>query len=95
MPRSVTAKAGKKSLTARWKPPSSTGGAPITGYTVEYATCKVDSAACQAKSVSAGTSRSVTIKKLSASHKYYVEVIARNPAGSSRPSARVSARPKA
>lgn len=33
-PRSVTAEAGRRSATVSWKAPTSTGGAPITGYRI-------------------------------------------------------------
>jgi hypothetical protein len=95
-PRGVKVRPGIHSVVMRWVRPPTGLGARVTGYVVQYATCKVGAAGCKARSASAGASAtSLTIKKLSAAHKYFLDVIAESAAGSSSPSARVSAKPKA
>jgi hypothetical protein len=95
-PRSVKAKPAARSINVTWTRPASSGGSTITGYVVEYATCKVGAAGCKAhKALAAASAKKLVVKRLSPAHRYYLDVLAKNAVGSGRLSARVSAKPKA
>ena len=72
-PKSVTAKAGKKSATVSWKPAPS-NGSKVNSYTV---TASPGGKTCTAK----GTDKSCVVKKLSTGKKFSFTVKAKNKAG--------------
>jgi subtilisin family serine protease len=83
-PRTVTAVAGTRSATVSWKAPSSTGGAPITGYRIlvsrnggKYTT--------EVKNTTS-VKRVHTVTALTTGAKYQFKVAAINVAGVSKPS---------
>lgn len=59
-PTSVTAMAGKNRVSVSWRAPSSSGGSPVTGYTVTAhpggATCHATTTSCVFTSLSGGVS---------------------------------------
>jgi hypothetical protein len=83
-PQSVKAVPGDRSATVSWKAPATTGGAPITGYTV---TASPGTAKCS----TGGPGRSCTISGLANGTGYKFRVTARNAAGPGAPSAWTSA----
>jgi Fibronectin type III domain len=90
VPRSLTATPGYHQMTLRWAAPASTGGSPITGYTISYAT---GGGTWTRINVSAST-RARTITGLRGGATYYFYVTAYNVAGRSV-AASVKAVPKA
>ena len=79
VPRSFTATAGYAQATLRWAAPASTGGSPITGYTISYAP---SGGTWTSVNVSAST-RSRTITSLRGGATYYFRISAYNVAGRS------------
>lgn len=79
-----------KSLVLTWAAPTNTGGSPITGYEITYA-----SGGAPVQINVAGTETSATISGLANGFGYTVSVKAVTAAGSSGPSAEVTAVPKA
>ncbi|MCI4345632.1 MAG: fibronectin type III domain-containing protein [Thermoplasmata archaeon] len=87
-PTSVAATStGSSSLRVSWNVPSSTDGAPVRNYTVEFAT----SAAGPWTALSAGTALNASLPGLKGSTSYTVFVTASNSAGTSNASARATA----
>lgn len=79
-----------RALHVAWTPPASTGGSTITGYEITYA-----SGGAPERVTVAGTVTSTTIGGLTNGFGYTVSVRAVSAAGKSRPSAEVTAIPKA
>ena len=89
VPRSLTATPGYNQMTLRWAAPASTGGAPITGYTISYAP---SGGTWTSVNVSAST-RSRTITGLRGGTTYYFRISAYNAAGRSPSTTSVKAVP--
>lgn len=94
VPRSIKATAGKKSITVMWKAPASTGGAPITNYVVEYATCKIGTHGCTAHTKSVKATH-LTLSRLKARSTYHLAVRAVNKGGAGTYSMPVSKKSRA
>ena len=77
-PTGVTATAGDGQATVTWTAPSSTGGASITGYTVQYSS---DGGSTWTTASCSGTSTSCTITGLTNGTNYVFKVAATNSAG--------------
>ncbi|MCI4362905.1 MAG: fibronectin type III domain-containing protein [Thermoplasmata archaeon] len=78
---------GSSSLRVSWNAPSSTDGAPVRNYTVDFAT----SSAGPWTALSAGTALNVSLTGLKASTNYTVFVTAWNSVGAGNASARATA----
>jgi hypothetical protein len=83
-PRSVAATAATRSLRVSWAAPSSNGGRPITGYTAR-AWSKRTGGVKVGQCTTTGTRR-CTIKGLRRGNRVFVDIVARNSIGTSRPS---------
>jgi hypothetical protein len=81
-PRAVTAKSARRAVTTRWKPPTSVGSAPITGYRVQALTSKKKGAAVAGTCTAGPSTRSCTIKGLKKGKKYWMSVSVSNAGGS-------------
>jgi Fibronectin type III domain len=93
-PRHVKLTASKHAIKVSWKSPSHHGGAPITGYVVKYASCRIGSHGCHVHKRSVGVTKHHKLSGLHPHHKYDVEVLARNLAGTGAASAPVHAKTK-
>lgn len=64
-PRNVTATPGNGQATIAWQPPSSTGGSPITGYSVSVSpggsACSTDTTSCVVTGLTNGTAYTATV----------------------------------
>lgn len=79
-PRSLTAKGGKKTISSSWTTPSSNGGSPITGYTVELLLKGDFKKPVQKVTVSAST-HSYSFTRVAPGVKYTVAVAAKSSLG--------------
>ena len=77
-PTGVSATAGDGQATVSWTAPSSTGGASITGYTVQYSS---DGGSTWNTASCSGTSTSCTVTGLTNGSNYVFKVAATNSAG--------------
>lgn len=70
-------------MTLRWTPPTTDGGASITGYAVE----KKDTASKSSTWTSAGSTAdtSLTVSRLTEGHSYMFRVFAENECGAGEP----------
>jgi fibronectin type 3 domain-containing protein len=92
-PRTVTAVPGSRRVVLKWTPPASTGGTPITRYTVQRSTSPTTGWRSLSTSTPA-TARSFTATNLRNGTRYYFRIAAVNAAGMGTWSARVSATPR-
>ncbi len=90
-PRDVSAKAGVRDATVRWKAPSNNGGYPVTGYVIT-ATAKDHKAVTV--TVSARTTK-VTVRNLAAGVSWTLTVRAKNKLGSGLSAPSNQVRPRA
>lgn len=86
-PGKPTVTTGFKKATVSWTPPSTTGGSPVTSYTV---TSTPGAVTCTWTARTGGP-LACTVTGLSSTTKYTFSVVARNVAGTSAPSAASSA----
>jgi titin len=91
VPRSLTATPGDHHVTLRWAAPASTGGSPISGYTISYAP---SGGSWTSIKVSSST-RSLVFTSLRNGTTYYFRVAAYNAVGSSPSTTSVKATPRA
>lgn len=91
-PTNVAATAGNATATVTWSAPTSTGGSPVTGYTVRF---KAAGAAAYGTAVNVGTANAFTVNGLTNGTSYSFVVNAVNAVGTSADSAVVSATPTA
>jgi hypothetical protein len=91
VPRSPTATPWYNEVVVRWVAPASTGGAPITGYTISYA----PAGGTWSRVNVAASSRARTVTGLRGGTTYYVNVAAYNAAGRSAATASVRVTPRA
>lgn len=87
-PTKVTAKAGDRRITVRWKKPASNGGKPVTGYTVQLRAPGGDWTTVKTTGPAA---RSRVLRGLTNGTVYKVRVGARNADGNGKFSAAVAA----
>ena len=80
-PRSVRVKTARRAVTTRWKAPSRSGGAALTGYRVEALMSSKRGAAVAGACSAAPTARSCTITGLKKGRKYWMSVSVANPGG--------------
>jgi titin len=73
---------GKGAMTITWKAPGSTGGTPITGYTVQYSTSSTFASGVTTTTLAANVT-SLAVTGLPDGTPCYVKVIASNMAGNS------------
>jgi hypothetical protein len=81
-PRAVKAKSARRAVTTRWKPPTSAGSTPITGYRVQALTSKKKGAGVAGTCTAGPAARSCTIKGLKKGRKYWMSVSVTNAVGS-------------
>jgi titin len=86
-PRNLTASASGKGITLKWSVPTTTGGAPITGYRVYRATTSGNATFLAAVG---GTARTYLDASVSRKTRYYYTVTATNALGESVASAEVT-----
>ena len=79
-PTLVSATGGDGTVTLTWAPPQATGGLPVTGYKVEYATNSAMTSGLVVDNANTATSP-YTITGLTNSTQYYVRVTAISAAG--------------
>ena len=91
-PTALSGTSGNTSVSLKWTAPASTGGSPITGYTVYYAT--TSGGELQGSSLASATT-STTVSGLTNGTPYYFEVVATNTIGSSAVSNEVAVTPAA
>jgi hypothetical protein len=80
-PRSVSVKSARRSVTTRWKAPSRTGGAALTGYRVEALVSKKKGAKVAGICSAAPTARSCRIPGLKKGRTYWMSVSVANSGG--------------
>ena len=80
-PRSVSARSARRTVTTKWKPPRSVGGAPLTGFRVEALKSAKKGAAVAGACTTAPTARSCTITGLRKGRSYWMSVSVANPGG--------------
>ena len=80
-PRSVAVKSSRRAVTTKWKAPSRSGGAALTGYRVEALTSSKRGAAVAGSCSAAPAARSCTITGLKKGRKYWMSVSVANPGG--------------
>lgn len=90
-PRSVAAVPGNHKVTATWRKPSNTGGAPIDGYRVVWWRAGTSTKHVVKADASA---RKAVVKSLSNGVRYYFQVSAHNRRGWGTPSGKVGAIPR-
>lgn len=81
-PRKVRATSARRSVTTRWKAPTSIGSAPLLGYRVEALTSAKRGAKVAGSCAAAPEQRSCTIKGLKRGKKYWMSVSVSSAAGS-------------
>jgi hypothetical protein len=88
-PTNLQATAGNSQVTLTWSPPTSNGGAPITGYTIYKGTTSGQ----ETPTATIGNALTYTDTAVANDQPYYYYVTATNSAGESPPSNEASATP--